>query len=320
MFTGNWSGRACDGRNWGDEVRHTAAEIRKPIFIVGSGRSGTTILYNLLALHPELCWFSHLTDRFPEFPQLAVLHRVFGAPLIGNSMKRQLVKRTRPSIRPSEAGNIYHSYCGFENSRRMTEDELTVEMEAKFKRLVEGHLKASGRPRFMSKQTANTQRIRTIHRMFPDAFYVHIIRDGRAVAASLSRVEWWKQIDIWWLGDKAARWEEMGREPLELCALHWQHDVEEILHSKHLFEDRYLEVRYEDLVHDPRNIVVKVAAFCGLSEFGELCEFIPEKLENMNYKWETQLTAAQRQVLQETIGDFLAQLGYEPGVRSASRP
>lgn len=291
-------------------VEEKGVRISKPIFIVGSGRSGTTILYNLLALHPEVCWFSNLTDRYPQFPILAHFHKLLDAPLIGNSMKQELVRRTRPSIRPSEAGNIYHSYCGFENSRKTTEDELTAEMEGRFKWLVQEHLKATGKPRFLNKQTANTQRIGLLNRMVPDALYVHIIRDGRAVANSLFRVEWWDPMDIWWLQGKADQWEQMNRSPIELCALHWQRDVQEILLHKPLFEDRYLEVRYEELVEDTRGTAGKVVRFCELHESPGFTELLPEKLQNMNYKWEVQLDEQQKLVLKEAIGEFLTQLGY----------
>jgi len=225
-------------------------------------------------------------------------------------MKQRLIARAKPSLKPSEAGNIYHSYCGFENTRKMTEDDLTEETVETFKRIIEGHLVSSGKPRFLNKQTANTQRMRVVDRMFPDAYYVNIIRDGRAVAYSLFTVPWWNDLDIWWLKDKVGKWEEMGREPLELCALHWQREVEEILLNKHLFEDRYLEIRYEELVVDTPGVIRKIARFCELKEFPGFADFLPTNLTNMNYKWETQLDDSQKLVLDETIGDFLTQLGY----------
>jgi hypothetical protein len=192
----------------------------------------------------------------------------------------------------------------------MTADDLSPEAENRFKELVAGHLSATGKPRFMNKQTANSQRIGLIARMFPNAFYVHIIRDGRAVANSLLHVGWWDQIDIWWLGGKPAKWVEMGRDPIELCALQWQHDVEEILDHRHLFGDRYLEIRYEDLVEDTKGTVGQVLQFAGLDSMGRFMEGLPESLPNMNYKWEEQLDAPQKALLDQCIGESLASFGY----------
>ena len=81
--------------------------------------------------------------------------------------------------------------------------------------------------------------------MFSDAYYIHIIRDGRAVADSMLNVSWWNDTDIWWLGAKPSEWEKKGKSAIELCGLYWKTDVEEILENKYLFENRYLELRYE---------------------------------------------------------------------------
>ncbi|NIW23749.1 MAG: sulfotransferase, partial [Gammaproteobacteria bacterium] len=54
--------------------------IEPPFFIVGSGRSGSSILYQLLAVHPQLCWVSRLTDRFPWAPWLSRAHRLLDLP------------------------------------------------------------------------------------------------------------------------------------------------------------------------------------------------------------------------------------------------
>jgi hypothetical protein len=194
----------------------------------------------------------------------------------------------------------------------MTADELTAETERKFKAVVEAHLRATGKPRFMNKQTANVQRIGVIDRMFPDAFFVHILRDGRAVANSLLRVDWWQATDVWWLGGKPEKWEQMGGDPLELCALQWRRDVEEILLNKNQFANRYLEIKYEELVQDTRGVVDKAVRFCGLGEDAAFRATIPETLPNMNQKWREQLDKSQQLVLENTIGDFLMELGYGP--------
>jgi len=293
------------------EGRDSWLNIKKPIFIVGSGRSGTTLLYNLLAIHPEVCWFSNLSDRFPRFRLLAALHRILQAPLIGSHMRGQIVGRTMPSLRPMEAESIYHRYCGFEHARKTTAGDLTEGMEKRFKKVIRAHLRFTGKKRFLSKQTSNTQRIELIHTMFPDAYYVHIIRNGRAVANSLLNVRWWNNVDIWWLGYKPPKWEELGREPIELCALHWKRDVEEILHNRHLFGNRYIEVRYEELVEKPVDVIHEVVRSCELREIEDFRRWLPRSLTSKNYKWESQLSERQKLILDRTIGDFMVEVGYD---------
>jgi hypothetical protein len=147
--------------------------------------------------------------------------------------------------------------------------------------------------------------------MFKDAYFIHIIRDGRAVSNSLLNVRWWNDFDIWWLGKKAPDWVTEGREPIELCGLHWKRNVEEILKNKVLFEDRYMEIRYEEFVKDVRGTMRIVANFCELSASKKFFEMLPQSLSNMNFKWKENLTEIQKIKLKKTLKGFLNQLRYD---------
>ncbi|MCH7548596.1 MAG: pyridoxal-phosphate dependent enzyme, partial [Candidatus Krumholzibacteriota bacterium] len=202
-----------------------AAMITKPIFIIGNIRSGTTILYNLLATHREVCWYSNHTNRFPRIGALAATHRLMGVPYIGDAQRRALT-RSRSMVSglrgvpwPDEGDDIYHSYCGLGGDRDGVETTLTEAMENKLKKTIRNHLTFSGKRRFLNKQTANVRRLDLMNRVFPDAYYIHCIRDGRAVANSTLRMSWWNDLYIWWLGQTVSQWAETGRDPIELCAL-----------------------------------------------------------------------------------------------------
>lgn len=287
-------------------------KIDRPIFVVGSGRSGTTILYNILSTHQDLCWFSTYSNIFPSLPNIAILHRIFDIPGIGRSIRNSIPKKDsfKFTPRPTEGGNIYHNYCGFEHGRKTTEDDFDQDKETKLKKIIKKHLKATGKKRFISKQTANNQRIRLINKMFPNAYYVHIIRDGRAVANSLFHVNWWNDVDNWF-GDNPSKWQEMGNDPIVLCGMSWEKDVEEILTNKYLFEDRYIEIRYENLVEDTKNIVRKIIDFCELQWSDVFGRNIPPKLPNMNYKWKEQLTETQKKKLNESLKKSLDKFDYD---------
>jgi len=86
----------------------TDIEIKKPIFIVGVPRSGTTLLYTLLAQHPELGWFSKDTTiglTTPEFFQFVCLRRrIFDMrnipyPLLGFNNMMFTTKKSTSRIR-----------------------------------------------------------------------------------------------------------------------------------------------------------------------------------------------------------------------------
>lgn len=285
--------------------------IIKPIFILGSGRSGTTLLYNVLSTHPEVCWFSNYSERFMNIPLIPFLHRILDLTFVGPMAKKGIISKRKGFIKPTEAGHIYHDYCGFQHKIKSTESDLNAEMEKKFKHLIKTHLSLTGKNRFLNKQTANNQRIGLIDKMFSDAYYIHLIRDGRAVANSLLNVRWWNDTDIWWLGMKASEWAKRKRQPIELCGLHWKREVEEIREYGKIFGNRYMEIKYEDFILEAKNTMEKILYFCGLGESNSFYKMLPQLFPDMNYKWKNDLTREQINILDKTLKPFLTQLGYK---------
>jgi hypothetical protein len=288
-------------------------EISKPIFILGNIRSGTTILYNLMSVHPDVCWFSNYTNRRPGAGPVALAHRLLDVPGLGTRFKKAIARNVRPGVSipwPDEGDDIYHAYSGFGKSKDGLETVFTGRMESKLRTAIRNHLKYTGKARFLSKETANNRRIELLNTMFPDACYIHMIRDGRAVASSTLRVPWWNDTHIWWLGFTASAWEKNGKEPIELAALYWQRTVEEIWDKRGLFVDRYIEARYEDLVADTKGVIGALISFCGLAPRPEYFDLLPETLPGGNYKWKEQLSEKEKKVLYECVGPFLDTLGY----------
>jgi hypothetical protein len=191
----------------------------------------------------------------------------------------------------------------------MTEKDYDAEAERKLKGNIQMHLDVTDKPRFINKRTANTQRLRLMNRMFPEAYYVHMIRDGRAVINSYLNVDFWKDMTIWWLGKTVSDWEIEGKDPVDLAAKHWRHNFEEILANKNALKN-YLEVRYEDFVKEPSKEIHRITDFCEISFPDDYQEFIPQTLPNMNYKWKKGLTADQIAIIEENTRDLLGKLGY----------
>ncbi len=289
-----------------------ALNVDGTIFIIGSGRSGTTILYNILATHPDLAWFSALTNRSTLAKGRIRLHRLLDAPLLGGFLRRSILRSSLrwplSGLKPSEGEEVYNGYCGFEEDVKSTEEDgrdAVDAVERRFKDVIRAHLDSTRKPKFLTKRTSNTQRIRLIASMFPKAHYVHIIRDGRAVANSYLSVDWWNDLTLWWAGIKPSDWEGEGKEPIELCALHWKHNVEEILGNKDVLAN-YLELRYEDLVDDTRREIDRVLDFCGLARDGDFEGRLSSRLPNKNAKWK----GVHSETIERVAGDTLRRLGY----------
>lgn len=286
-------------------------KITKPIFILGSGRSGTTILYHLLAMHPDVYWFSNITNSHPDHSELAIMNRLIDVPIVGKCIKKSMIQTPTTSLLyPSEGEKIY-SYYNFKDNQQTLSPTDNLSEDA-FKKSIALQLFLTGKKRFLSKRTANTQRLAVIQTLFPDAFYIHIIRDGRAVAYSLLQTPWWKHLPIWWLTGKTPHeWVQKGDDPIRLCALHWQHNVEEIRKQNKHIAPRYLELRYEDIVTDVPGLLKRILTFCMLPFSNTYLYDLPKTLPNMNYKWKNKLTDHQKNILLDTIGPFVRHLGYK---------
>lgn len=290
--------------------------ISRPIFIAGGIRSGTTILYNLMAIHPDVCWFSNHTNRYPRYEVWALANRLLDVPVLGNRLRRTIASYksdpTRLELRPlpHEGDRIYHAHCGFGGTRDGVETVMTSNMETRFTRSVEAHLRWTGKSRFLSKQTANNRRLELIDQMFPDALFVHVIRDGRAVASSTLRMPWWNDTHVWWLGKTVLQWEADGGEPIELAARYWDRTVKEIRRVGSMVGRRYLEIRYESLIGDTRATIAEVMAFCGLRDTSVVTRLVPKNLPDMNSKWRERLSRAQQDLVESSVGPLLSELGY----------
>jgi hypothetical protein len=91
------------------------------------------------------------------------------------------------------------------------------------------------------------QRIDILNELFPDAKYIHMVRDGRDVAISFTRTPWWHN-DI---GQNLER---------------WHNEIRQIIDSSNqiLKQNQILQVQYEDIVEKPESGLRRVCDFLGV--------------------------------------------------------
>ena len=197
-------------------------------FIVGAGRSGTTLLRLMLDAHPELAippetHFIHgvvkvcegESDPRAAFIETLVTHRRWGDFQVEHG---ELGKRVA-SISPFNVGDGLRAFYA-----------LYAERFAKVK--------------WGDKTPAYIQRMRLVHGVLPEARFIHLIRDGRDVALSAK--------DLWF-----------GPNSIEEAAEHWRSIIDDARkQAPHL--PYYIEVRYEDLVSDPETTLRKICRFIHL--------------------------------------------------------
>jgi hypothetical protein len=287
-----------------------------PVFLVGAPRSGTSLLYKALCLHPDAAWISNWVRLFPRLPQLALLNRAaprapelrrrvwFGggenAYVYGE--RRPLWERLFPM--PVEGEPLYARAGVSENGNGAAAS--VEQLRAAFAAV----RKAGGGTTVISKRVANNRRIPLLLEAFPDARFVEIIRDGRAVAASLSSVDWWADSVVWFAGVTPRQWEAEGNDPWVLCARTW---VEEVRATEAglavVRPERHRSLTYERLVADPEGVLEEVAAFAGLAR-GQSTWLSGVRFADRSDAWRKRLDERAVATIEGVAGDDLRRLGY----------
>jgi len=264
-----------------------------PIFIVGAPCSGTSIFYRTFAKHPDLAWISNITKKVPSSLWLTRLIMLF-----------------RDDHRPTEANNVWQKFAG-NDDESLDRDDVTAAARKYLYTVLQNNLQIFNKPRFVNKCPGNSVRIEFLKEIFPDAIFIHIIRDGRAAAYSIMRSRLGHSGAYWSV--KPPGWQSLLKLPLiDACALQWKMTVESILHSaKNLPRGQYMEVRYEKFVARPSELFELVGAKCDLVWQGDLLKKITTGMDNRNFKWQNELPDADKNTLNVLLGDFLRQLGYE---------
>jgi hypothetical protein len=292
------------------------------VFLVGPARSGTSLLYKALCLHPEVAYLSNYLRRSPRVPQLAVLDRLaralpearrsvwFGADsnayVFGS--KRSPARRAFPM--PMEGEPVFRA-CGFPEYPWEAAAPLPLR-RASLQRTFDTVRRASGAGTLVNKRIAHNWRIPLLAETLPDARFVATVRDGRAVASSLSRVDWWETSVAFWYGGTPREWAAEGRNPWEMCARNWVEEVRAIDEGlAGVPEEQVLRMSYEGFVAAPLDTLRSIAGFAGLTvDAGWVEELSRLRFPDKNEAWRRQLEPAAITTIEDVQGEVLAGQGY----------
>ncbi|HVC60461.1 MAG TPA: sulfotransferase [Acetobacteraceae bacterium] len=201
-----------------------------PFFIVGAGRSGTTLLRLILAGHSRL----HIP---PETWFLRPLVRDF--PLTGALTQPQVERAIETMVRHERWPDMHLAADDLRRQAAALARPALVDLID----LVYHHLlNTSSRQRLGDKTPHYFAIVPELATLYPRAKFIHLVRDGRDVAIS------W--IDAGW-----QRYYEPGFE--------WPAAIARLRMDRTAYPDRTLEVRYEDLVRHPAEVAQHICGFLG---------------------------------------------------------
>jgi hypothetical protein len=248
-------------------------------FVIGPGRSGTTLLYKLMCMHPAVAYISSLEKQLPWLPVEwtgRIRVRSFAGKLRywflkgGNAylVNKRLLQKLVPI--PVEGEGLYRLH-GLPANAEL--NNWSPELDGSALRTVFSRLReVSGKTVFVSKRTANNRRLPTLDAIFPTARFVNLKRDGRDVAESLSSVAWWNDHPLWWDPQHRTPLQvsAQGDDMLRLCARNWVAETEAIQGGlARIAPRRVLEVQFERLVDAPVVEMRRVLDFVGLQSSAE---------------------------------------------------
>lgn len=287
--------------------------IDRPIMLLGTGRSGTTLAMRLTASHPDLAWVSQYTNRFAGRPELAMVNRLQDFEPLRRVLPLdwKLTPQPRETIRFTQ-----HVTDGmFTQPRELAVADVTPATRERYRRAVLKHLHWQGKRRFLQKHTG-FPRTHYLREIFPDARFVHVLRDGRAVANSMLHVAWWDgTMKSWWWGPMPPEYEEeyraSGEEPIVLAAIVWKRLVDLIGPAMaELPPEQSLTVRYDALVRDTASEMARLAEFCGLEPSDRFERRVRRfAVADADDKWK-RLPRDQRELLEASLADHLERLGF----------
>jgi omega-hydroxy-beta-dihydromenaquinone-9 sulfotransferase len=287
-------------------------QISKPIVILGTGRCGSTVLHHLLARHPRLMWLSNVSQRYPTKP--AWNRRAVTA--LGNPLVQRLLGRR---ILPSEAYAFWnrHAYVFAAPYRDLVQADVTPRMKRQVRAAIEPMLTTT-RDRLLIK-IAGWSRIGFLNEIFEDARFVHIVRDGRAVASSLLHVNFWRGWEgptKWGAGaltpEDEAAWARYGHSFVALSALQWRIRTRAIEAARESIDpSRYQEVKYETFCQAPLETLRSVIDFAELPQSAEFERHVRAAAIKDSNRWRADLTPEQQATLDDLLAPDLRRYGYD---------
>jgi len=268
--------------------------------VVGSPRSGTTLLYHMLLS----------SGGFAVYRTEA---RVFDmlSPRFGNLSVRKNKEQLLSMWLPSE----FFRRSGLEAADFRNQILTYCESEGDFLRiLMENIAEAQKVNRWAESTPLNLLYMSEIKRSFPDALFIHMIRDGRDVALSLEQQGWIRPY----------AWDRKRR--VLVAGLFWEWLVGKGREIARNVEPDYLEVRFEDLVDRPKGTLARIGAFIDHDldydhiqkvEIGSVSRpntsFKTDPTEgsfNPVGRWKSRYSREELARFERLVGPFLQELGY----------
>lgn len=280
-----------------------------PVFVVGAARSGTSLVYSILmasGMYVRYAAETHLlrtcADKYGPLRKMANFETFMSDWLRSKQFTRSGLDSSQFKKEAARHRMNYYDFLDF---------------------FMEQVALNQGKACWAENTPNHVLEIPHIATFFPNAKVIHVIRDGRAVAASLERLNW-----------------VSSKHPalrIISAGIHWETQVQTGIREGRTLGERYLEIRYESLIQETDHTLRRLSEFLGVAVDRDMLNTNPcGALEKSNsvygenitkkgqvfsqealIKWKTELSDKEQGALNTVIGKTLGSLGYPVGAKRA---
>ena len=250
-----------------------------------------------------------------DYPKKSVF--IIGSPRSGTSIFNTIWSLHPDIADLSEAIYIWEPKdCDKNLDHIKTESAVTESDIARIRGAFGLFQRVKGKPCFVNKNPRSSMRIGFIHKIFPEAYFIHIVRDGRAVVNSiLSIIKRQTHRQSIPLGGfcKPRDWKKFfDLSHIELHARQWVGIMNEIENSKHLVQkDRWIEIKYEAFCVDPCQCLTDVYNRIGLKANDNTLKNSKGMAKSQNFKWRDKFSQQELDFMNVIMSDWLNHYGYK---------
>lgn len=286
------------------------------VFVLGTGRCGSSLLQEVLARHPGAAFLSNVDDR------TGTLGR--GNRAIYAAVPPAWTRKGRVRFAPSEGYRLLDREVSPMLSRPVRDlsaEDVTPWLRRRLARVFTERFDAQGGQVFLHKFTG-WPRAGLLQEVFPRARFIHVVRDGRAVANSLLQMPWWHGYagpSRWRLGplppEHRRLWHRHDRSFVVLAGLYWRQLVEAHEAARRRLRDPgdvWTTVRYEDLIDDHRRTLEVTLERIGMARDATFARRVAAQPFHSGRAeaFHTDLNSRQVAQLEDVIAAALARYGY----------
>ncbi len=291
-------------------VRAEAVTSRRkaPVFVLGCGRSGTTLLYHMLLSAGGFAVYR------AESNAINLLEPRFGD-----------LSKPRNKERLLEAWYDSRLYTLSGLNKEQVKSLVMAECRngGDFLRIIMGAIaREQGMDRWADCTPEHLLYLGRIKQTIPDALIVHIIRDGRDVALSMEKGNWIRPIT------------RQAKQGLAVAGLYWEWIVSKGRRDGRKLGGDYTEVRFEELVADPPRVLKELGKFIdhdldyarirknGIGSVSEPNSSFKNEAKggafNPVARWKEKFSPVQLRKFEGLVGRTLEELGYPLATKDRS--